>query len=111
MFCLICPLSLVWRCFTLPHPQVFCLICPLITGVALLYFAAALAVWKYQLLYVYRQDYQSGGKVGLRRRRSAWCFWEALQEQRRSTLRALRCMQCVPGHPGYTCTWHLPCAL
>ncbi|GAB4818294.1 hypothetical protein N2152v2_005340 [Parachlorella kessleri] len=45
---------------------VFCTICPLITPIAFVYFAITLTVYKYQLLYVYRQEYQSGGKVWTR---------------------------------------------
>lgn len=46
-----------------PNPQVFCLVCPLIAPVALAYFAVALCVQKYHLLYVWSAQYQSGGKV------------------------------------------------
>lgn len=42
---------------------VFCIICPLIAPVALAYFCVASLVWKYQVLYVYQQEYQSGGKA------------------------------------------------
>ena len=41
----------------------FCVISPLIAPVALLYFAVVNVVGRYQLVYVYAQRFQSGGKV------------------------------------------------
>ena len=41
----------------------FCVISPLIAPVALIYYAVVTIIAKYQLVYVYAQRFQSGGKV------------------------------------------------
>lgn len=45
---------------------VFCVVCPIITPIALLYFAITYLIWKYQMLYVYGQPYQTGGRLWMR---------------------------------------------
>lgn len=42
---------------------VFAAINPIITLTALVYFVTNIIVWRYQLLYVYKEEYQSGGKL------------------------------------------------
>ena len=42
---------------------VFAAINPIITLTALAYFLMNVVVWRYQLLYVYKEEYQSGGKL------------------------------------------------
>lgn len=44
---------------------------PLILPFGLLYFVGLWAVWRYQALYVYQRQYESGGQVGGRQGR--WC--------------------------------------
>jgi Calcium-dependent channel, 7TM region, putative phosphate len=44
---------------------VFCVIAPLIAPVALLFFLATSELFKYQLLYVFTQPFESGGLVRL----------------------------------------------
>jgi hypothetical protein len=46
----------------------FCTICPLIAPVALLYFATAYIVQKYQAMFVNGEAYQGGGQVSAARR-------------------------------------------
>lgn len=41
-----------------------CVTSPLILPFGLLYFAGLWAVWRYQALYVYQRQYESGGQVG-----------------------------------------------
>ncbi|GMH37685.1 hypothetical protein BSKO_05558 [Bryopsis sp. KO-2023] len=36
---------------------------PIVTLVALLFFVVSIMVWRYQMLYVYQESYQSGGKI------------------------------------------------
>ncbi|KAL4447960.1 hypothetical protein ABPG75_005179 [Micractinium tetrahymenae] len=45
---------------------VFSLVCPIIAPMALIYFLVVFTVWKYQLLYVKSQRYQSGGQAWTR---------------------------------------------
>ena len=42
----------------------FCVISPLIAPVACIYFLVSTVMGKYQLVYVYAQRFQSGGRVG-----------------------------------------------
>ena len=42
----------------------FCIIAPLIAPIALLYFLVSAVLGKYQMQYVYAEEFQSGGKVG-----------------------------------------------
>lgn len=53
---------------------VFCVIAPLITPVAFLFFVATSELFKYQLLYVFSQQFESGGLVGPRHSWTPPCF-------------------------------------
>lgn len=41
----------------------FCVISPIIAPVVVVYFAMRYLIWKHQMVYVFRQEYQSGGQV------------------------------------------------
>ena len=58
-----------------------CVTSPLILPFGLLYFVGLWAVWRYQMLYVYQRQYESGGQVGgwaggWARRCCTACRWE-----------------------------------